>query len=438
MITKASELLEAFIKKETEKLSGIKMPHMPTLGSAYEEITKQGIDEEFVIPNGLDLKVVSGFVSINGELQPEQIDCMLVHGTGEKYGLSEQYIYDIEKILCIFEVKKTLRKADCNDAMRHLARIRSKFAEYFEHKLINCNYVPDVTLASKNYSRLTGKIAPKNYAGIHNLSEGDGMLYYILVQESLAPISIIHGYDGYKKESGFRNAFVDILEESKERTGSGIGIPSFPSLITSNQYCLVKATGIPFLAKKNNEWTAVFSTRYNSAKLILELIWTKISFYFGIEMPWGDDLQMENIKPLLMAKVMRVGDNIGWMYSTSEYSEKMLIRTDDVLWEPAHIGNIELSAIKLMAAYGGVLPVDSDIDAYFRSNHGMTIAQVCEKLTDTMLFMSNEQYIRPVNDTIHVISLDDNTGYVSAEKNKFDLWCSKNNIQNNYFTLVIL
>lgn len=37
LIEKASELLEKFIKAESEKLQGIKMPHMPTLGSAYEE-----------------------------------------------------------------------------------------------------------------------------------------------------------------------------------------------------------------------------------------------------------------------------------------------------------------------------------------------------------------------------------------------------------------
>lgn len=44
MIKKASEILEKFIAEESKKLEGIKMPHMPTLGSAYEEITKQGID----------------------------------------------------------------------------------------------------------------------------------------------------------------------------------------------------------------------------------------------------------------------------------------------------------------------------------------------------------------------------------------------------------
>ena len=37
------------------------MPHMPTLGSAYEEITKQGIDKEFAIPKSLNLRSRQGF-----------------------------------------------------------------------------------------------------------------------------------------------------------------------------------------------------------------------------------------------------------------------------------------------------------------------------------------------------------------------------------------
>ena len=99
MITKASELLSLFIEEEKKKLAGVIMPHMPTLGSAYEEITKHGIDKHFVIPKSLDLRVVNGFISIAGKMLPEQIDCMLVEGEGKQYGLTDQYIYDIERVL---------------------------------------------------------------------------------------------------------------------------------------------------------------------------------------------------------------------------------------------------------------------------------------------------------------------------------------------------
>lgn len=55
MISKVSELLELFIQEETKKLGTVSMPHMPTLGSAHEEITKQGIDKNFAIPKALNI-----------------------------------------------------------------------------------------------------------------------------------------------------------------------------------------------------------------------------------------------------------------------------------------------------------------------------------------------------------------------------------------------
>ena len=222
MITKASELLELFIKEESKILEGISMPHMPTLGSAYEEVTKQGIDQSFSIPKSLDLSVVSGFISVADKMLPEQIDCMLVHGKGKKYGLTEQYIYPIEKVLCIFEVKKTLRKSDYSDAFDHLGNIRRSFAEHFENKLEQGGPEPDISVASRHFSQITGRIAPGNYLGINNLSKSDGMLFYALVQETLAPVSIIHGYGGYRTEKGLRTALIDIIEEKGKKGGGKV------------------------------------------------------------------------------------------------------------------------------------------------------------------------------------------------------------------------
>lgn len=437
MITKASELLELFINEESKKIKGIKMPHMPTLGSAYEEVTKQGIDQDFAIPKHLDLRVVPGFISIGGETLPEQIDCMLVHGDGIKYGLTGQYIYDIEKILCIFEVKKTLRKSDYIDAIEHLAKVRRRFSEYFENRLIHEGYEPNITLARKNYSRITGRNGPEKYSDIRSLAENDGILFYSLVQESLAPISIIHGYDGYKTESGLRKAFCDILEDDKKVTATGIGIPSIPSLVTSNQNCLVKGNGVPYLVMKgSDEWVAVFSTRHNSAKLILELIWSKISMYFGIEMPWEDGLYMDNVKPLLTARAVSAGGQAGWMYNTYEATEKRLKRSDNNTWEPTPIGIADVSAIILMATNGGYLSTDKSMSKYFISQYNITTKEVRENLVNTRLFMEDGEYIRPINAHTHVLTLDDNTGYVSSDRDRFDLWCAENGISPNYFNLI--
>ncbi|WP_242673017.1 DUF6602 domain-containing protein [Azotobacter chroococcum] len=431
-------MLELFIQEETKKIAGVRMPHMPTLGSAYEEVTKQGIDRDFSIPKHLELSVVSGFISIGGEMLPEQVDCMLVYGAGEKYGLTNQYIYDIENVLCIFEVKKTLRKQDYIDAIDHLASIRKKYAAHFEHRLIHEGYEPDITSARRHFSQITGKIAPEAYRNIHDLPEDEGILFYCLVQETLAPISIIHGYDGYKTEQGLRSAFLDILEE-KKRIGPGIGIPSMPSLVTSGQYCLVKGNGIPFLAiADKNEWVALFSTRHNSAKLILELIWSKISLFFDRKMPWNDGLHMDNIEPLLMAKAVRVGDRAGWMYNSIEPKEKYLKRDDDKSWEPEYLNQAEVSAIKIMAMRGGYLPLDEGMNEYLQKNYGKTIQEITESLILTRLFMRDGEYIRPVQSHTHLVTTDDGSGYVCNEIERFDIWCKEKGIEPHYINLVFI
>ncbi|WNN45917.1 hypothetical protein [Winslowiella toletana] len=82
MINEATELLTAFVQQEENNLIGVDIPHMPTLGKAYEEITKHAINKKFVIPDGLDLNIVSGFIKVGEEQIPNQIDCMLVKGMG--------------------------------------------------------------------------------------------------------------------------------------------------------------------------------------------------------------------------------------------------------------------------------------------------------------------------------------------------------------------
>ncbi|MCQ2037310.1 MULTISPECIES: DUF6602 domain-containing protein [Stutzerimonas stutzeri subgroup] len=438
MIRKASELLGEFIELEKRKLDGFDMLHMPTLGSAYEEITKQGIYQDFAIPKGLDLRVVSGFISIGGEMLAEQIDCMLVHAQGERYGLTQQYNYDINNVLCIFEVKKNLRKADYVDALHHLAKIRRKFADNFEERLINEGYKPDITNARRRFSQLTGKVAPEEYLDIHHLSKADGILFYALVQESLSPITIIHGYEGYKTESGLRSAFLDILEEAW-KNGAGWGIPSIPTLVTSNNFCLVKGSGIPFLVVQNkNEWVSVFSTRHNSAKLILELIWSKIGEYFNAKMPWNDGLHMDSVQPLLIAEAREVDEAAGWAYRTVEFNEKHMVRGDDNLWSPSRLGKAELSAINIMAAQGGYLPLDNGMNEYLTKNHDLTVAQVSDALILTRQFMRDGEFIRPTYPRTYVITNDDETGFVASEIERFDLWCAENGIEPNYMSIYFM
>ncbi|MBH3407698.1 hypothetical protein I5P86_21805 [Pseudomonas glycinae] len=439
MIRRASELLGEFIEAERRELDGFPMPHMPTLGSAYEEITKQGIFQDFAIPKHLDLRVVSGFISVGGVMMDEQIDCMLVCGEGEQFGRTQQYKYDIEKVLCVFEVKKTLRKSDFNDAIRHLAKIRKRFAENFEDRLINEGYKPDIAHARKWFSQITGKIAPEEYLGIHTLSQEEGILFYTLVQESLAPMTIIHGYDGYKTEEGLRTVFIDILEEAWSKGDMSFGVPSIPTLVTSNEFCLVKGNGTPFLVMQNKtEWVSVFSTRHSSAKIILELIWAKIGSYFKVGMPWEDGLHLDSIEPLLIAEAVTANGGSGWLYRTVEHKEKYMKREDDNSWSPSRLSVAEVSALSIMAMQGGYLDFDQSMDDYLQKSYGVSANVVAEGLVLTREFMRDGDYVRPLHAHTYIVTNEDETGFVSSELDRFDLWCEEKGIDAHYMCIYFL
>ena len=50
--------------------------------------------------------------------------------------------------------------------------------------------------------------------------------------------------------------------------------------------------------------------------------------------------------------------------------------------------------------------------------------------------MKDGDYIRPINKHIHILKNDDKTGYVSSEKERFDLWCDENEIKPHYLNFI--
>ncbi|MCI1898367.1 MAG: hypothetical protein LKI85_08295 [Enterobacter sp.] len=138
----------------------------------------------------------------------------------------------------------------------------------------------------------------------------------------MAPVSIIHGYGGYSTEYGIRNAFVDILTMKKEISGQGLGVPSCPTLVTTNNISIVKANGMPYLGiNREQQWAALVSMRDNAARSMLEIIWSKISVYFNVEMPWCGVDEIEFFAPLLYAIPVEEGDKVGWKFKFIEMKE---------------------------------------------------------------------------------------------------------------------
>ena len=266
------------------------------------------------------------------------------------------------------------------------------------------------------------------------------MLFYTLVQEHHAPVSIVHGYEGYATEKGLRSAFIDILEDGFKLSVKGLGVPSFPTLVTSNNFSIIKGNGHPYLAiKDDNSWVVLVSARHNPARIILELVWAKISRHFKIEMPYGDDLDLENVVPLLVAKPVAKDGQAGWTYHSIEFKEKTLQREELNAWEPAKVGPAEMTAIYIMFGKGGYLPLDSELNEHLIKEHNQTLAQVTHNLIQTRIFAKAGECLRPVSAVTHVLTNeDDESGYVALYRDRFDAWCKARSIVPAYMNIMFI
>lgn len=170
--------------------------------------------------------------------------------------------------------------------------------------------------------------------------------------------------------------------------------------------------------------------------MILELIWSKISHRFNVKMPWDDGLEMESGSPLLVAEAVEQGNLSGWKYRTTEFKEKSLVRENNAVWEPQKLTAAAVAVFDIMALNGGRIKLSEDL-AKWLSGKGSSLDEVRENLIGTKLFVIDGEYLEPINDSTHLLTLDDESGFVSSEREKFIIWCGANDLQPSFISIVI-
>lgn len=431
MIKNASDLLTAFIAKEREEIAAIPMPHMPTLGSAYEAIAKDGIDQEFVLPPNLDLRVVSGFI----EGCDKQIDGMLVHGEGKRYGRTEQYTYPAHRVLCVLEVKKTLYSTELADGILHLADILLHCNSDFRTRLDAGEHF-DIRSARESYEKLTGRPGPLTTQAALSLPEPDRILFFTLFRQSHTPAAVLLGFDGYATEHGLRTAMVNFTKDNIKTLGKNLP-EILPSLITAGTYSLVKCTGQPYMCRApNGGWVLLASGRENIARILLEFLWTRIASFFGIPMPFGTDLDQEFFAELLVAKgESRNGQGV-FKLSVENYSEKQLVRSGVTDWEPRKLSAAAVDVAKLLATQVGPLKLDLSLGETILKKYGITLDDAVAELVKTQAYCRSDTELQPIGRSTLIVELDDSTGgYADLHMDRLKAWCEKQGFVSTPFTL---
>ena len=420
MIETIHELLVAMKEKGIEDIEPyLNIGHNPTIGEMYEGLTHQLMER--TIFKDFNMHVVSGkIINASGKLS-KQIDCMIVIGEGEKLPYTDNYIYNINNVIAVIEVKKKLFSNDLSDAYNNLKSVVDITTPDRDLKI---DMIRDAFTS-------ISKMEFPNRDQLNFLEEKYQMLYHILIVECLLPIRVIFGYEGFSSEKSLRDKFVEyISRQADSMTGikKGFGAHSLPNLIIAKENSLIKTNGMPYSITFNggNEYCWIASYRRNPLLIFLELLWTRLTYMYDISTNiFGFNLIEEALIPLLTAN----GTKRGWEYTVIEYSEQNMVNMDkDAIWQPTILSQGEFILLNLLCQ-GEKVIIDERLENWAK-NLNENIQYIIEHLNNERLIYCENGFMKLLTKECKCVILPDK-GYCAADDydGRLTRWLMK--YQNN-------
>ena len=365
MINNLSDLLMAFVEAEKKALNKYDITHRPTIGEMYEGLTKELVSKSIFA--GMNL-VVSTQSFIEG--CETEFDVILAEGEGEQVPYTTSYKYKPSQVIAVIQVKKTLNAQELRNSYENLRQAANVYQNVFSDM--------DGTMVSDTFKNICHKEISAYKKG--QLNPQEEYIYHTLVMDCYFPLRIVLGYNGYKTEEGFREAFIEFLDTKKsteENKIPGYSPMILPNLIISDGFTLAKLTGSPYSMRLGSVaegwWELMTSSHFNTMHIFLEMLWTKLSYRFH-NLPqeiFGDDLEYEPLAPLLRARIHcdEEGKPLGWDYEYSYFSEEQLQQNDDPQpWNPATIDMAQYVVLTELGCNEIDIIQDEQLIAFVTSN----------------------------------------------------------------------
>lgn len=409
MITNAATLLQKLMAKEAEKLNSLGIRHAPTIGAMYEGLAKDILDR--TIPPALGVRVVDGFIrGYDGQLS-RQTDCMVVVGDGEKLPYLDAYVWPIQNVIAVAEVKKSLFGDDLRDGFQKLREIQDIQRAYVQHGEVGKRVSIDPAL--KAFAILTGQF-PGDKDAIDALPEDLNVILHTLVMEQVSPVRVILGYDGYATESSLRFGFHKYLESNCGIRGFGVG--SLPNLLICNKNSILKLNGFPYVARKTDEWWDVLvSNSENPVRLLIELLWARLANHFQAQFPSDDNLELERLAPFLSAKFQLSGPNVGWQYIYHEVAPDKLGNVPSIQWHP-HPAEGPVWVALMRALEDGELDIRDEGFREYAAKEGFDPDVVIREMVEHRLIAWTGEYtVTPIAEDLVTIFMPDGRVFVSDD-----------------------
>ena len=416
MISTISDFLEEFKKNALSKIDQEEkdITHTPTIGNIFEGLTANILNK--AIFKGLNLKIVNNsFIYNNDKELSDEIDCMLVIGEGINISFTNSFKYHINDVIAVFQVKKNLFRKDIEEAHNNLFSV-IKLTEERQLK------VYEKTIFRDAYKCLHAKDIPTPEIK-KRFTERQNTIFDYLISETVNPIRIVIGFNGYKSEYGLRKGFVEILENLTQKGKvKGYFPESFPNLYICGNSTIIKNNGMPMgMPLTNDEYyfPVLFSSNGKPMLHLLEMIWTRLSYKFSISSKiFGYNFDSELIHSFLYGKEQKISEDcLGWDYWYHPLSKlELSTPLTAIPWRPVELDDIKCSIINVLLKHKEIDIINDKMFKKFIELKKINLPKFLKKLEDTKLVYIEENKLRFLIDEPLLVAKDGKV-YFGENKN---------------------
>lgn len=410
-IDTVADLIHEFVSAEKEILNKQDIKHPTTIGAMYEGLTAEVLSKS--IFGGLNLKVVKNSFIVGCKTE---FDVLLVEGDGEAIPYTDRFHFRPEQVIAIIQVKKNLYAKDIEEGYDNL-----KFLiDYFDDR----NPEKFVGLMFRDSFRQICKKELMAYK-LGELSENEEGIYHALWADTILPVRIIWGYNGFSSEYKFRDSFYNYLFNKRstdpDNMIAGFGPHNFPNLIICGKYAMLKNNAMPFVApvQSDNWWPFYVSSSHNPAYFFLETIWTRLSYRYELSSDiFGEDLKMEPATRFLDCRVQTLGELKGWEYNSRLISDKELkANTEALQWQPVTLDRTQYVIIEQLCNRGEInLDSDKDLERFVIEGNYLSLADFLSKLMATGLVYIENKKLKLLTDQCQCVMLPDGRSVAGENK----------------------
>lgn len=338
IIKSTAEIIKNIIEVEKKKINEFKfkIKHAPTIGKQFENITIDALN--YGIPTDLNINVTSGFVKDSENKLSGQIDCMICMGTGDKIPGTNDYIYDLNSVIAVIEIKKSLFSNELKDSYDHLAEVKN-----LKNQINDSFVVSQLRHVNLTFARMTGVIIKTWEESLNIDNDLFKYIYHGLVTQFFMPLRIVIGYDGFATEKSLRDKYAAFISSkcSSDEIIKGYGPFSFPDLIICGENCLLKLNSEPYMPEIIDGYFEFYgsSSGYNMF-ILTELILSRISRFSAIN--FAGENKNEPIRYYLGASIKETKDIKGWEYRYHQinFSSKQINDNNKItLWSPIYVSD---------------------------------------------------------------------------------------------------